>query len=85
MIRMAIEPTKKRRLCLTREAAEIYGCTMGRLRQMARDGQVWSEKAGPRALAFDADELEALAAARDKARGKGKLRGTPPGGFSPDT
>jgi hypothetical protein len=26
-----------------------------------------------------------LAQARDKARGKGKLRGTPPGGFSPDT
>lgn len=84
MIRMAIEPTK-RRLVLTREAAEIYGCTMGRLRQMARAGTVWSEKAGPRALAFDANELERLSKARDKARGKGKLRGTPPGGFSPDT
>ena len=81
---MAIEPTK-RRLVLTREAAEIYGCTMGRLRQMANDKTVWSEKVGPRALAFDADELQQLAKARDKARSKGKLRGTPPGGFSPDT
>jgi hypothetical protein len=36
-------------------------------------------------MAFDANELERLAKARDKARGKGKLRGTPPGGFSPDT
>jgi hypothetical protein len=84
MIRVAIEPTK-RRLVLTREAAGIYGCTMGRLRQMANAGTVWSEKVGPRALAFDADELKRLAKARDKARSEGKLRGTPPGGFSPDT
>jgi hypothetical protein len=84
MIRMAIEPTK-RRLVLTREAAEIYGCTMGRIRQMARAKTIWSEKVGPRAVAYDAAELERLSKARDKARGKGKLRGTPPGGFSPDT
>ena len=84
MITMANEPTK-RRLVLTREAAEIYGCTMGRIRQMARAGTIWSEKVGPRALAYDAAELERLAKARSKARDKGKLRGTPPGGFSPDT
>jgi hypothetical protein len=84
MIAMPIEPTKKR-LVLTREAAEIYGCTMGRIRQMARAKTIWSEKVGARALAFDAAELERLAKARDKARGKGKLRGTAPGGFSPDT
>ncbi|NBP83576.1 hypothetical protein EBU60_06930, partial [bacterium] len=66
---MAIEPTKKR-LVLTREAAEIYGCTMGRIRQMARAKMIWSEKVGPRALAFDAGELERLAKTRDKARGK---------------
>jgi hypothetical protein len=52
---------------------------------MARAKTIWSEKVGPRAMAFDANELERLAKARDKARGKGKLRGTPPGGFSPDT
>lgn len=84
MVSMVMEPTKRRRV-LTREAAEIYGCTMGRLRQMANAGTVWSEKVGPRALAFDADELKRLAKARDKARSEGKLRGTPPGGFSPDT
>jgi hypothetical protein len=81
---VAIEPTK-RKLCLTREAAEIYGCSMGRIRQMARAKTIWSEKVGPRAMAFDANELERLSKARDKARGKGKLRGTAPGGFSPDT
>lgn len=81
---MVMEPTKRRRV-LTREAAEIYGCTMGRIRQMARAKTIWSEKVGARALAFDADELVRLSKARDKARGKGKLRGTAPGGFSPDT
>ena len=81
---MVIEPTK-RRLVLTREAAKIYGSTMGRIRQMARAKTIWSEKVGPRAVAYDAAELERLAKARDKARSKGKLRGTAPGGFSPDT
>jgi hypothetical protein len=80
---MAIET--RRRLCLTREAAKLYGCTMGRIRQMAREGTIWCDKAGPRALVFDASEIERLARTRAKQRGERKVRGTPPEGFSPDT
>ena len=79
---MAIE--SRRKLCLTREAARLYGCTMGRIRQMAREGIIWCEKAGPRALVFDAAEIERLAKARAATRSAGRLRGVPPTGFSAD-
>jgi len=78
---MALET--RRKLCLTREAARIYGCTMNRIRQMAREGLVWSEKAGPRAFVFDALEIERLAKTRAAARMAGPCRGKAPAGFSP--
>lgn len=46
-----------RRLCSTREAAEIFGCTMGRIRQLARAGELWSDLIHDRALVLDLDEV----------------------------
>jgi phage terminase Nu1 subunit (DNA packaging protein) len=78
---MALQTTRK--LCTTREAAKIYGCSMCRIRQMARAGAVWHQRMGPRVLMFDADELARLSKTRAAARAAGTLRGTPPQGFRP--
>lgn len=83
------EPQKT--LCLCREAAEILGCTMGRVRQLCRrqrDGSepvLWSKKLGARAMVLDRDQVTRLAAARQAARDAGKAHGLPPKGFQPDT
>lgn len=85
MIALLREP--KRTLISCREAAEILGCTMGRIRQMTRAKEpiLWSKKLGARALVLDRDEVVRLAKAREKARQAGIIRGPRPGGFSPDT
>lgn len=72
----------KRRLCFTRDAAKIYGCTMSRIRQMAREKLIWSRKLGDRAVVFDADEIERLAKEQAARRAEGKQSGKRPGGFS---
>jgi hypothetical protein len=67
----------------TRDAAALYGCSMGRIRQMGLSGVIWSvETADGRR--YDADELHRLKAQRDKARTAGKLGGRPPAGFTPN-
>lgn len=74
--------TKKTRQTVgTRTAAAVYGCSMGRLRQMALGGQVWSMviDGGRR---FDVEELRTLRAERDADRAAGKLGGQRPAGFS---
>ena len=68
-----------KRLCGTAEAAKIYGCSQEHVRLMARRGQIWWEKVGPRAMVVDADELGRLARERDKLRKAGKLCGRRPG------
>lgn len=89
MIALLKEP--RRTLISCREAAEILGCTMGRVRQMCRPQEgsgeplLWSKKLGARALVLDADEVKRLAKARQKARDAGIQRGPAPGGFQPDT
>ena len=81
----------QRTLCTCREAAEILGCTMGRVRQMCRqpDGggepTLWSSKLTDRALVLDLEQVKKLAKARQKARDAGIAKGPAPGGFSPDT
>ena len=50
-----------RTLCSTKEAAEIYGCTMGRIRQLARAGELWSQHVTARALVLDLAEITAKA------------------------
>ena len=48
-----------RRLCSTREAADIFGCTMGRIRQLALAGELWCDHVHDRALVYDLDEVKA--------------------------
>ena len=78
-----------RTLCSCREAAEVLGCTMGRVRQMCRadggDALLWSAKFGKRSLVLDLEQVKKLAKARQKARDAGIARGPAPGGFQPDT
>ncbi|NBW16854.1 MAG: hypothetical protein EBR82_53645 [Caulobacteraceae bacterium] len=88
---MALKPKPNRTLCSCREAAEILGCTMGRVRQLCRkpasggDPALWSDKLGARALVLDLDQVQRLAKARRKARDAGLAPGPAPGGFQPDT
>lgn len=63
-----------RKLIGTRDAAKILGISMGRLRQLAIDGVVWSEHAAANARVFDEAEI----------RKRSKLprtTGRKPGGF----
>ena len=50
-----------RTLCSTKEAAVIYGCTMGRIRQLARAGEIWSQHLTERALVLDLEEIKTKA------------------------
>ena len=50
-----------RTLCSTKEAAQIYGCTMGRIRQLASAGEIWSQHLTERALVLDLEEIKAKA------------------------
>jgi hypothetical protein len=65
----------------TRDAASLYGCSMGRIRQMAIKGDIWSIET-PDGRRYDADELVRLKAQRDNQRAAGKLGGQRPTGFS---
>ena len=47
-----------KKLISTTEAAGIYGCTTGRIRQIALAGGLWSAHLTPYALVFDADEVK---------------------------
>lgn len=74
----------QRTLCTTAEAAEILGCTMCRLRQLADSGDLWSEVIGARARVFDRDQVKKRAKELDLARAAGHVRGPAPGGFKRD-
>lgn len=76
---MPISLPPKRKLCGTREAAEIYGCTQTHLRLMARRGEIWSQKISSRSMIVDAEEVARLARERDDLRRAGKLCGRRPG------
>lgn len=81
----------KRTLCTCREAAEIIGCTMGRVRQLCRpaadgsDPVLWSHKLTDRALVLDLAQVKKFAQQRQRARDAGTVRGATPGGFQPDS
>jgi len=50
-----------RTLCSTKDAAVIYGCTVGRIRQMARAGVIWSQHISQRAVVLDLEEIKTKA------------------------
>lgn len=65
-----------RKLIGTRDAAKILGISMGRMRQLAIDGEVWSDHASGNARVFDEAEIKK----RSKAP---RVTGRKPGGFRP--
>lgn len=77
---MAIKLPPKRRVCGTAEAARLYGCSQRHVRLMADRKEIWSEKISERSIVVDADEIERLAAEREKMRQAGKLCGRRPTG-----
>lgn len=77
----AVEVPKGRVLIPTRDAAKILGCSMARLRQLAKLGQrkggVWSTKPTATGLFFDEQEISRRAKLAQS-------RGQPKKGFSPN-
>ena len=73
-----------RKVISCRRAAELLGVTMGRVRQIAQEGVVWSERVTERALILDEAEVKHLAKLRQKARDAGMVPGKKPGGFKPE-
>jgi hypothetical protein len=74
----------RRELCTTSDAARIFGVTMGRIRQMARKGELWNTLMGEHCLVFDLDEVRERASALHAAREAGHVRGPKPKGFQKD-
>jgi hypothetical protein len=52
------KPKPGREYISTREAADVFGCTMGRIRQLALAGELWSGLVHGRALVYDKAEVE---------------------------
>ena len=50
-----------RTLCTAKEAAEIFGCTAGRIRQLKIAGELWSHLLDGHLLVFDLDEIRSKA------------------------
>jgi len=71
---MVMALPNNRKMIGTREAAKILGISMGRLRQLAIDGELWSDHAAANARVFDEAEI--------KKRSKSpRVTGRKPGGF----
>jgi hypothetical protein len=57
-MKMPFKPKPGRTYINTREAADIFGCSMGRIRQLALAGDLWCGHLHDRALVYDKDEVE---------------------------
>ena len=73
-----------RKIISCRQAAELLGITMGRVRQLARGGSFWSEHVTERALILDEAEIKKVAKIRQKVRDAGTMPGRKPGGYKPE-
>ena len=73
-----------RRLGGTREAAQIAGCSMGRIRQLIMENKIWSALIGDKMRVVDLNEIEKWAAANKARRSEGHCPGPAPSGFRPD-
>lgn len=58
---MPFKPKPGRVYISTREAADIFGCSMGRIRQLALAGELWCDHLHDRALVYDKAEVETKA------------------------
>jgi hypothetical protein len=66
------------RLVLTREAAEVLGCCMRQVRNIAIEGKVKSWSLGRTSFAYDIEDLRRYGQEKEASR----RAGTPPQGFS---
>jgi len=57
-MKMPFKPDPKKTYISTREAADLFGCTMGRIRQLALAGDLWCGHLHDRALVYDMDEVK---------------------------
>ena len=55
---MPFKPDPTKTYISTREAADMFGCTMGRIRQLALAGDLWCDHLHDRALVYDMDEVK---------------------------
>ncbi|MEY3203933.1 MAG: hypothetical protein RLZZ21_264 [Planctomycetota bacterium] len=55
---MSFTPVPGKTYIGTREAADIFGCSMGRIRQLALEGKLWCDLLHGRALVYQKDEVE---------------------------
>jgi len=72
------------RLVLTREAAKILGCSMRHVRTLVERGAIKSWSLGPKASAYDIEQIKEYKKKQDAGRKAGTLRGRPPEGFKAD-
>jgi excisionase family DNA binding protein len=70
---MAIKDERGRKMISCRDAAREYGCTMGYIRRMVRDGRLEHEFVG-RMYFVNADSLKRLASRASKETGRKKKR-----------
>lgn len=81
LLAMDVAAKVERELVGTTEAAEILGVRVGYVRQLARDGEIWSDhRFGKRCPVYDAIELRAMADQKQAERASGKRGGRPPSG-----
>jgi hypothetical protein len=73
---MVMALPNNRKMIGTREAATILGISMCRVRQLADDGTLWSDKPSGNARVFDETEI----IRRSKLK---RVTGRKPGGFRP--
>lgn len=77
---MSVRLDAKRRVCGTKEAAEITGYRTSHIRGMATRKEIWCRTVGARQFLYDEDELRRLVIERDRLRSQGKLCGRRPSG-----
>jgi hypothetical protein len=81
LLAMDMATETERELVGTSEAAEILGVKATHLRQLAREGEIWSDdRFGKRCPVYDAVELRERAERIAAERASGKRPGRPPSG-----
>ncbi len=81
LLAMDMTTETQRELIGTTEAAKILGVRVGYIRQLARDGDIWSDhRFGQRCPVYDAIELRQLAEQKQAERASGTRGGRPPSG-----
>jgi hypothetical protein len=81
LLAMDMTTETQRELIGTTDAAKILGVRVGYIRQLARDGDIWSDhRFGQRCPVYDAIELRKLAEQKQAERDSGARGGRPPSG-----